>query len=672
MKRTAEILALLALTFSSCIDAIAHNGALSLTRPIAPITVDGHASDWPADSYESTIVPAPGSRGNFSVILRSGYSLSPPRLYLLIEVEDDNFVSTQDRDRRRYRQDACEIVIDVNHTPISPGRQYGLYGESTRRATDSQAKEIEWEHASVAITLSEDRRIYEWAFELDAIDPDLQIDDGSVLGLGLAVYDADEGDRRPGRVIWGEGRRKATLARARGDLLLIGKDQQMGQLTGQVRWTVTGSYPPALVRIAQAERLNQSFVTSAKRGAYRVDLPVGAYKLTVIGERVARSSLADVVITNGQETHSDTLTVSPHDLADYHRPLSPPDGFHRAVSWVAGREGMSDDAFIPLVKNNVNWIAQTPFGWQRRVADTEIRYRPDAGWWGESDRGVGATARTARQFGIRTLLKPHVWLSQVREGRWRGEIAMESEEDWKAWFASYEAFMMHYAELAARSDIEALCIGTELHGTVHREREWRDLIQEIRTVYDGSLVYAANWHDEFEDVPFWDAVDYIGIQAYFPLVDNHSPTVKQLLAGWDRHIPSIERVHRRHNKPVLMTEIGYHSATDAAIQPWEWNADNTTPYYEDLQTQVNAYEAFFAAFWDKPWFAGAYIWKWFPNHTFTGGIYDENFTPQNKPAEAVLRRWYAKPRKAVGRSPLSGSPKPLNRWPGEIVERVPK
>ena len=264
-----SILAFLILSLLSE-NVVAHNGALSLMGPVDTLTIDGNLDDWPADAHETEV----GSRGpvegddDFAVTFRAAYSLFPLRLYLLVEVIDDDFVSTSEEGRRRFRQDACEVVIDVNHTPISPGREYGLYGESTRRAADSQAKETKWEHAQVAIGIQEGRRLYEWVFELDAIDADLQVDEGSVLGLGLAVYDADKGDRRPGRVTWGEGRRKTTLARARGDLLLLAKDSGLGQLTGHVDWTVTGSYPPALVRIAPLGSLNRSIVAKASGGSY--------------------------------------------------------------------------------------------------------------------------------------------------------------------------------------------------------------------------------------------------------------------------------------------------------------------------------------------------------------------------------------------------------------------
>jgi hypothetical protein len=38
-----------------------------------------------------------------------------------------------------------------------------------------------------------------------------------------------------------------------------------------------------------------------------------------------------------------------------------------------------------------------------------------------------------------------------------------------------------------------------------------------------------------------------------------------------------------------------------------------------------------------PWFAGAIIWKWHPAHSSDRPT---AFTPQGKPAEAVLQQWF--------------------------------
>ncbi len=316
---------------------------------------------------------------------------------------------------------------------------------------------------------------------------------------------------------------------------------------------------------------------------------------------------------------------------------------HRGVSWVAGPKQVSPQDFQPLVKNHVNWIIQTPFGWQTDYNSPNVRLITDGGvFWGETDVGLKVTTQHAKRFGIRTLLKPHIWLRNSSNGKWRGEIEMNSEQDWQSWFASYRTFIFHYARFAERNDIEALAVGTELRTTaVKREQDWRDIIEEIRKVYSGKLTYSANWYGEFEEIPFWDALDYIGIQGYFPLTDKEHPTVDELKAGWQPHLQTIEGISRRHNKPVIFTEIGYRSAADAAIRPWEWPRRRREQATEaDLQTQANCYEAFFQTFWQKDWCMGAFFWKWFPKLRSDSDYRGKGFTPQNKPAEQVMANWF--------------------------------
>ncbi len=195
---------------------------------------------------------------------------------------------------------------------------------------------------------------------------------------------------------------------------------------------------------------------------------------------------------------------------------------------------------------------QTPFGWQSAANSPEIRLTTGGRiYWGERDEGLGVTTLLARELSIKTLLKPHIWL---RGGGWRGDIAMGSDADWQAWFAAYRVFILHYAKLAERLDIEALAIGTELHQTVvEKPQEWYRVIREIRQVYGGKLTYSANWYREFEEVPFWADLDYIGIQAYFPLSSESKPTLATLERGWQHHLRVIEAVHKKADRPVLFT-----------------------------------------------------------------------------------------------------------------------
>lgn len=119
------------------------------------------------------------------------------------------------------------------------------------------------------------------------------------------------------------------------------------------------------------------------------------------------------------------------------------------------------------------------------------------------------------------MLKPHIWIRGRSDGKWRREIDISTEAEWDGRWASYRRMILRYAQLAQRSGVEALCIGTELRSTVlKRPGEWRRLIADVRKDYGGELTYSANWNREFEEVPFWEALDYIGIQAYFRLAES--------------------------------------------------------------------------------------------------------------------------------------------------------
>lgn len=320
----------------------------------------------------------------------------------------------------------------------------------------------------------------------------------------------------------------------------------------------------------------------------------------------------------------------------YALPVSSPtylsnDEKQKGVCWVGGRELVTGKEIDALVSNHITWISQTPFGWQARPDEPEIHINTgsERTWWGESDNGIKETVRLARERNIKTFLKPHLW---VRNG-WPGDINMTSSSDWEKWFTNYSSFILHYAALAEENKIEIFCMGTELHQTVVKEAEWRDLIRKIRQVYHGKLTYAANFHEEYEAVKFWDALDFIGIQAYFSLSNKNDPTTQELITNWKTPLSKLELVQKKFNKPVIFTEIGYRSTCDAAVEPWKWPQE-----YADANactaTQANCYQAFFQTVWKKEWLAGAYFWKWYPHGPHRLGEVD--FTPQGKPAEKVL------------------------------------
>lgn len=304
------------------------------------------------------------------------------------------------------------------------------------------------------------------------------------------------------------------------------------------------------------------------------------------------------------------------------------------VSFVASREKVAQEHVEQLLQVHANHAAVMPFGFIRDINSPEIIHNTDRQWFGETKSGAKQYIELLQKNGVEIMIKPQIW---IWKGVFTGTLKMDSEEHWKQLEASYDDFIMTYARLAEETKVPILCIGTELEQFVkNRPDYWKRLIKKIRGVYKGKLTYAANW-DEYPRTTFWEDLDYIGIDAYFPLSDEKTPSVEQLKKGWQPWKEKIAALSKTKDRPVLFTEFGYRSMDFTAKKPWlvDRNDENV-----NLEAQVNAKKAIFAEFWTEDWFAGGYVWKWFINHAKSGGDKDNRFTPQNKPAQQVITDVY--------------------------------
>lgn len=301
-----------------------------------------------------------------------------------------------------------------------------------------------------------------------------------------------------------------------------------------------------------------------------------------------------------------------------------------------------------LASLGTSHVAVVPFAYQRGFTADSVRFDPETNWYTESDRGISELAREAASRGMKVVLKPHIWVGgySSSEGQTRDKIRYDSDESWARWEASYRRYILHHARLASSIEADLLVIGTELKSVaVEREEFWRGLIAEVRGLYDGKLTYAANWYEEYQHVPFWDALDFIGVQAYFPISDAPNPTREMLVEGWSRHHAELEQIANKFGKPVLFTELGYRSVEYAAEKPWVWASREEYGHLQpDLRLQADLYHAYFESTWSKPWMAGSIFWLWEshgpPSARRRHRPKSLDFTPQNKPATEVMRDWF--------------------------------
>lgn len=304
------------------------------------------------------------------------------------------------------------------------------------------------------------------------------------------------------------------------------------------------------------------------------------------------------------------------------------------VSFVASGIKIDETHTAPVLKSQSNTVALMPFGFLKKLASPEIIHNTKRQWFGETKAGLIQYSNEFRKHNIKIMVKPQIW---VWNGEFTGLIEMDSEENWKLLEESYTSFIITYAKAAQEINAEILCIGTELEKFVmQRPKYWQQLIKEIKKVYKGKLTYAANW-DEFKRVPFWNQLDFIGIDAYFPLSDKKTPTVADFENGWKPHKEEITGIQSKFQKPVLFTEYGYRSVDYTGKRPWD---SKRVEGSVNLEAQVNGLQAIYNQFWSEEWFAGGFVWKWFHEHNRVGGKINNRFTPQNKPAEERLAKLY--------------------------------
>jgi len=286
-----------------------------------------------------------------------------------------------------------------------------------------------------------------------------------------------------------------------------------------------------------------------------------------------------------------------------------------------------------------DWVAVVPH-WHMSDRRSSRIYADTSGT--ASDDSVRTIIRQAHARGLKVMLKPHV---DPRDGTWRGSI---KPSDPNAWFASYRDFIRHYARMASETGVEMLSVGCEyksLSGSAYT-RHWRSIVADVRAVYRGPLTYAANWGPrswgEYYAIEWWDALNYIGVDAYFPLTRASRPSVEQGKAGWysytdrngqtHRWVDDLKALSQKFGKKVIFTELGFNTVSNPGA---EWEIQTGT----DQTGAKNLTEATFQVFDQEPWMAGIFWWTWNvdPNR---GGASDRGMDINNKPMASTIKSWF--------------------------------
>ena len=292
-----------------------------------------------------------------------------------------------------------------------------------------------------------------------------------------------------------------------------------------------------------------------------------------------------------------------------------------------------------LMKTGINWVCLAFPVSQKSYSSTEIYfdYR-----YNMPDLEIIDTINRFHEKNIKVCLKPMINCS---DGIWRALIdfpdanMMEEDYYWKQWFEFYQAFLEHYAQIAEFTKCEMFCLGCEMLGTERKEDYWRQTIAKVRKIYSGPLVYNTN-HGKEEVAQWYDAIDYIGTSAYYPVEKMPGASKEEMAKEWKKIAANLKVISKKLGKKIIFMEIGCRSVSEASIHPWDFTEQ--LPWNEE--EQANFYQSCMEIFMDDEYFAGVFWWDWstYIYNDVNEAKEDKGFNIHLKKAEKVVKDFYRK------------------------------
>lgn len=246
-----------------------------------------------------------------------------------------------------------------------------------------------------------------------------------------------------------------------------------------------------------------------------------------------------------------------------------------------------------------------------------------------SDQNLSALIEEAHGQGLQVMLRPILSETNLLP-HWRGDIQPADE---LAWMDSYASLLRHYAGLAGAERVESIDIGTELVSLEPYTQQWTQLASSLRAAFHGKLTYSLNWSGAHA-VGFASALDYLGVDAYFPLNAPDNAGVATLEQAWKAWLPQLSGLAHATGRPLLITELGTTSQVGSYRKPYDPGHLSSL----SLETQANYYEASCNALADLS--AGIYWWELdLESQNTTTDPAGYNF--QGKPAESQMKTCFA-------------------------------
>ena len=187
--------------------------------------------------------------------------------------------------------------------------------------------------------------------------------------------------------------------------------------------------------------------------------------------------------------------------------------------------------------------------------------------------------RYAKTLGLQVFLKPVI---DCQDGSERETIDFTKDgifqkEVFDEWFKQYTEFILHYATIAEKTSCEMFFVGCRLVRLEKQDEEWRNLIDKVRSIYQGNLTYEADVYCE-NQIGFWKFLDVISSAGNYPC--------SELGKEMERLAELAAILHME----LFLSECGCMSTKGAADSPKSWGMEGLLSLQEQVEFMQNVFE----------------------------------------------------------------------------------
>jgi hypothetical protein len=280
--------------------------------------------------------------------------------------------------------------------------------------------------------------------------------------------------------------------------------------------------------------------------------------------------------------------------------------------WGTTAYGQSDTkwlATLPEMQTQTAacWVEMPILFHQSSLTSTSVVQGPATSQLSSFDYGV----HIAHSLGLHVFVTAQLQADGPQP--WSGAIYFTSYAQEQQWFESYWETIKPYAMLAEQDGVEQFALGTEYAWLEQNAPAslWNGLIDNLSSVFHGTLTYDMNWGSLQMPPPSWmhnKHLKMIGISAYMPLVNTPvrvEPT--QISALWKQTVKTqLDNFSIALGEPIFLSEIGYPNSQIALYHPW----DSSSPAPSDPQEQAAACDAVLANIIPDQHILGSFFWGW--------------------------------------------------------------